>query len=82
MTEIKNAKKYSMVCPPFRASIGDGNIGILAYVMEINHLNIFNSIVMITYNHKLSEAAQQANQANEAKSYFLSTMSHDISMIW
>ena len=41
-------------------------------------LFIFNSIVMITYNHKLSEAAQQANQANEAKSYFLSTMSHDI----
>ena len=30
------------------------------------------------YNRKLSEAAVQANQANEAKSYFLSTMSHDI----
>ena len=41
-------------------------------------LLIFNSIVMMTYNRRLSEAAQQANQANEAKSYFLSTMSHDI----
>ncbi len=41
-------------------------------------LLIFNSTVMMTYNRKLSEAAQQANQANEAKSYFLSTMSHDI----
>ncbi len=41
-------------------------------------LLIFNSLVMITYNRQLSEAALQANQANEAKSYFLSTMSHDI----
>ncbi|MBQ3790835.1 MAG: response regulator [Lachnospiraceae bacterium] len=41
-------------------------------------LLIFNSIVMMNYNRELSEAAQQANQANEAKSYFLSTMSHDI----
>ncbi|MBR6325855.1 MAG: response regulator, partial [Lachnospiraceae bacterium] len=41
-------------------------------------LLIFNSVVMIIYNRKLSEAAQQANQANEAKSSFLSTMSHDI----
>ena len=41
-------------------------------------LLIFNSIVMMTYNRKLSEAAKQANLANEAKSSFLSTMSHDI----
>ncbi len=41
-------------------------------------LLVFNSIVMMTYNRKLSEAAKQANQANEAKSSFLSTMSHDI----
>ena len=41
-------------------------------------LLIFNSIVMTAYNHELSEAAKQANQANEAKSSFLSTMSHDI----
>ena len=41
-------------------------------------LLIFNSIVLMTYNRRLSEAAQQANEANEAKSYFLSTMSHDI----
>ena len=41
-------------------------------------LIIFNSTVMMSYNRKLSEAAVQANQANEAKSYFLSTMSHDI----
>ena len=41
-------------------------------------LLIFNSAVFMTYNRKLAEAAQQANQANEAKSYFLSTMSHDI----
>ncbi len=41
-------------------------------------LLIFNSIVMMNYNRELSEAAKQANQANEAKSSFLSTMSHDI----
>ncbi len=41
-------------------------------------LLIFNSTVMMIYNRKLSDAAQQANQANEAKSSFLSTMSHDI----
>ena len=41
-------------------------------------LLIFNSIVFMTYNRKLAEAAQQANEANEAKSNFLSTMSHDI----
>lgn len=33
---------------------------------------------MMIYNRELSEAAKQANQANEAKSNFLSTMSHDI----
>ncbi len=41
-------------------------------------LLIFNSIVMMMYNRQLSEAARQANLANEAKSSFLSTMSHDI----
>ena len=41
-------------------------------------LLIFNSIVMRMYNRQLSEAARQANLANEAKSAFLSTMSHDI----
>lgn len=51
--------------------LGIASVGFLA-------LLIFNSTVMMTYNRKLSEAAQQANQANEAKSYFLSTMSHDI----
>lgn len=51
--------------------LGIASVGFLA-------LLIFNSTVMMTYNLKLSEAAQQANQANEAKSYFLSTMSHDI----
>lgn len=41
-------------------------------------LLIFNFIILMIYNRKLSEAAEHANQANEAKSYFLSTMSHDI----
>ena len=41
-------------------------------------LLIFNLIVLMKYNRKLSEAAQEANKANEAKSLFLSTMSHDI----
>ncbi|MBQ9334782.1 MAG: response regulator [Lachnospiraceae bacterium] len=51
--------------------LGISSLGFLA-------LLVFNSFVMMIYNRKLSEAAQQANQANEAKSYFLSTMSHDI----
>ena len=41
-------------------------------------LLIYNFIVLMAFNRKLSDTAEQANQANEAKSYFLSTMSHDI----
>ena len=41
-------------------------------------LLIYNFVILMIYNRKLSEAALEANQANEAKSYFLSTMSHDI----
>jgi signal transduction histidine kinase/CheY-like chemotaxis protein len=39
------------------------------------HFNIF---VLMNFNRKLAVAAEAANQANEAKSRFLSTMSHDI----
>jgi len=39
---------------------------------------IFNFVILMIYNRKLQEAAKEANQANEAKSHFLSTMSHDI----
>ena len=38
----------------------------------------FNLIILQNFNRKLAIAAEAANQANEAKSYFLSTMSHDI----
>ncbi len=38
----------------------------------------FNLILLLNFNRRLSVAAEAANQANEAKSYFLSTMSHDI----
>ena len=38
----------------------------------------FNLIILRNFNRKLTIAAKAANQANEAKSYFLSTMSHDI----
>ena len=38
----------------------------------------FNYLILRIYNIKLAEAAEAANQANEAKSHFLSTMSHDI----
>jgi signal transduction histidine kinase/CheY-like chemotaxis protein/HPt (histidine-containing phosphotransfer) domain-containing protein len=41
-------------------------------------LLVFNFVILMNYNRKLSEAAVKANQANDAKSYFLSTMSHDI----
>ena len=41
-------------------------------------LLIFNFVTLMIYNRKLAEAAEEARQANEAKSYFLSTMSHDI----
>ncbi|WP_049945740.1 ATP-binding protein [Butyrivibrio sp. LC3010] len=41
-------------------------------------LLVFNYLVLMFYNKKLVEAAEEANQANEAKSHFLSTMSHDI----
>ncbi len=51
-------------------------LGIVSFSLVA--LLVFNSIILVTYNRKLSETAIQANQANEAKSYFLSTMSHDI----
>ena len=38
----------------------------------------FNLIILRGFNRKLAIAAEAANQANEAKSHFLSTMSHDI----
>lgn len=38
----------------------------------------FNLLVLRAFNRKLEVAAVAANQANEAKSQFLSTMSHDI----
>ncbi|MCR4763401.1 MAG: response regulator [Lachnospiraceae bacterium] len=41
-------------------------------------LLIFNFVVLMIFNRKLSEAAEEADQANKAKSHFLSTMSHDI----
>ena len=41
-------------------------------------LLLFNLIILRSYNRKLAIAAEVANQANEAKSLFLSTMSHDI----
>lgn len=51
--------------------LGTVSVGLISMI-------IFNFVVLMIYNRKLSEAAQQANQANEAKSLFLSTMSHDI----
>ena len=41
-------------------------------------LLIFNCLILMIYNRELTAAAEVANQANEAKSHFLSTMSHDI----
>jgi signal transduction histidine kinase/CheY-like chemotaxis protein len=41
-------------------------------------LLVFNILIMLNYNYRLTVAAKAANQANEAKSHFLSTMSHDI----
>ena len=41
-------------------------------------LLLFNMCILRGYNRRLSVAAEAANQANEAKSLFLSTMSHDI----
>ena len=38
----------------------------------------FNIIILMSFNRRLAVAAEAANQANQAKSYFLSTMSHDI----
>jgi signal transduction histidine kinase/CheY-like chemotaxis protein len=51
-------------------------LGIVTFGLMI--LLHFNLIILQNYNRKLTVAAEAANQANEAKSYFLSTMSHDI----
>ena len=41
-------------------------------------LLVFNFLILMLYNRRLAEVADEANRANKAKSYFLSTMSHDI----
>ena len=41
-------------------------------------LLLFNFVILMTYNRRAVEAAAKADQANKAKSAFLSTMSHDI----
>ena len=51
-------------------------LGIVAFGLII--LIHFNLMILLKFNRKLAVAAEAANQANEAKSYFLSTMSHDI----
>ncbi len=51
-------------------------LGVVSVAMAV--LLIYNFVILMIFNRKLSETAVQANQANEAKSYFLSTMSHDI----
>ncbi|SDB49964.1 Signal transduction histidine kinase [Pseudobutyrivibrio sp. YE44] len=51
-------------------------LGILSFgLLALLH---FNLAILLKYNRQLSVTAEAANQANEAKSYFLSTMSHDI----
>ncbi|MBR3306477.1 MAG: response regulator [Lachnospiraceae bacterium] len=60
-----------------RSSVVDWLLpGIVSVGLTI--LLVYNFVILMIYNRKLSEAADQANQANEAKSLFLSTMSHDI----
>ena len=41
-------------------------------------LLVFNFLIMMIFNRRLAEKAEEADQANNAKSNFLSTMSHDI----
>ncbi|MBQ9483755.1 MAG: response regulator, partial [Ruminiclostridium sp.] len=41
-------------------------------------LLVFDLAVMLVFNSKLAAAARGAENANKAKTYFLSTMSHDI----
>ena len=47
-------------------------------ILGLSVLIIFNYLVLRSYNIRLTAAAKAANQANEAKSHFLSIMSHDI----
>ncbi|MBR4667600.1 MAG: response regulator [Butyrivibrio sp.] len=51
-------------------------LGIVTFGLVV--LLHFNLIILLNFNRKLSVAAEAANQANAAKSHFLSTMSHDI----
>ena len=51
-------------------------LGIISVGLMV--LLLFNLFVLRGLNRKLADAAEAANQANEAKSHFLSTMSHDI----
>ena len=57
-------------------SIDWQSLGIVTLGLMI--LLCFNLMILLNFNRKLTVVAEAANQANEAKSYFLSTMSHDI----
>ncbi len=57
-------------------SIDWQSLGIVTLGLMI--LLCFNLMILLNFNRKLAVVAEAANQANEAKSYFLSTMSHDI----
>ena len=53
-----------------------GLIGIVSAGLLL--LLIFDSVIMLRFNRKLKQAALDAERANQAKTDFLSTMSHDI----
>lgn len=79
---FESLKKWYMIAYiPMDDLVQSGGIDwLLLGVVSVGliFLLIYNFIFFMIFNRKLSEAAEQANQANEAKSYFLSTMSHDI----
>ena len=79
---FESLKKWYMIAYiPMNDLVQSGGIDWLllgVVLVGLIFLLIYNFIFFVKFSWKLSEVAEQANQANEAKSYFLSTMSHDI----
>ena len=63
------------------SSLATANVGITLVaivVVGLAALLAIDGVVMVRLNRRLAQSAEEARRANEAKSQFLSSMSHDI----
>lgn len=80
-TPVSDSKKWYMIGYIPASSLGDNSnnwvlVAIVAGMLGL--LFVINGLALLFVNRQLRDSMVAANQANEAKTRFLSTMSHDI----